>query len=298
MKIIDKTRIANKLISADTPTQLIFFTDLDDTLLDARDYGFEPARSIMGELEARNIPLILLTSKSAAEVFALRDAMGNRHPFGTENGSVIFIPQGYFNAVGVEKPAAATDYEIRRVGLDYETICAMLHRLRDQKGYQFRGFSDMSVAEVIEITGLTQVQAQEAKQRESTEAILWQDSTENLREFEIWLKSQELTLLSGGRFLHVMPAQADKALAMNFLMQSYRSMFPDKIWKTIAFGDGGNDLRMLEAADVGIVVPHVNGYHIQVQNPCRIECDEIASHGWVKAAEWILGLTTGAHKNG
>ncbi|MDA0672462.1 MAG: haloacid dehalogenase, partial [Cyanobacteria bacterium] len=52
-------------------TALLFFTDLDGTLLNGEDYGYEAALPVLETLKARQIPVIPVTSKTRAEVETL-----------------------------------------------------------------------------------------------------------------------------------------------------------------------------------------------------------------------------------
>ena len=52
------------------------------------------------ELERDQVPVILTTSKTGAEVISIREELNNCYPFIVENGAAIFIPHDYF----LEKP--------------------------------------------------------------------------------------------------------------------------------------------------------------------------------------------------
>ena len=75
---------------------LVVFSDLDGTLLDHDTYSFDAARPALERLRVDGVPLILCTSKTRAEIAPLRRALGNTHPFISENGGAVFIPAGYF----------------------------------------------------------------------------------------------------------------------------------------------------------------------------------------------------------
>jgi HAD superfamily hydrolase (TIGR01484 family) len=49
-------------------SSLLVFTDLDGTLLDHHTYSFEPALPALNSLKEKNIPLIICTSKTRAEI--------------------------------------------------------------------------------------------------------------------------------------------------------------------------------------------------------------------------------------
>src|SRR4030042_1090542 len=74
--------------------RILVFTDLDGTLLDHRNYSFEPARPALRLLRESGIPLIICTSKTRAEVEEIRAALGNTDPFVVENGGAVFVPEG------------------------------------------------------------------------------------------------------------------------------------------------------------------------------------------------------------
>jgi len=75
--------------------QWLVFTDLDGTLLDD-GYQWEAARPALELLRAREIPVVLCTSKTRAEVLPLREDLGLRDPFIAENGGAAYIPRNYF----------------------------------------------------------------------------------------------------------------------------------------------------------------------------------------------------------
>ena len=67
----------------------------------------------------------------------------------------------------------------------------------------FSGFNDWTVEEIVAHTGLPVVDAENAKQRDCGEPILWFDDEDRLKEFRTRLAKYELRLLRGGRFHHV-----------------------------------------------------------------------------------------------
>ncbi|HEY4579910.1 MAG TPA: HAD-IIB family hydrolase, partial [Candidatus Acidoferrales bacterium] len=65
---------------------MIVFTDLDGTLLDYHTFSWTAANEALAEIERRRVPLVFCTSKTRAEIEALRRKIGNAHPFISENG--------------------------------------------------------------------------------------------------------------------------------------------------------------------------------------------------------------------
>lgn len=63
-----------------TRPRLLIMTDLDGTLLDHESYHWEAARPALQRLAAANIPVIINSSKTAAEIRELRGRLNNNWP--------------------------------------------------------------------------------------------------------------------------------------------------------------------------------------------------------------------------
>ena len=75
---------------------ILIFTDLDGTLLEHRTYSFEAARPALQKIQEKHIPLIFSTSKTRAEIEYWQKTINIYHPFISENGGGIYIPNNYF----------------------------------------------------------------------------------------------------------------------------------------------------------------------------------------------------------
>ena len=230
---------------------LLVFTDLDGTLLDHHSYSYAPARDAIERLRTLGIPLIFNSSKTQAEIRALRRRLDNAHPYVVENGAAVCVPPKYFPGF----PAAE---HVEFLGPAREGLMECLARLRERRGYLFKGFSDYSDAELASETGLPVAAAGLAKMRVASEPVRWLDTPAALHRFEADLRDSGLNLLRGGRFYHVM-GQTDKADAMAWLVGQYRKAQPNVEFVTVALGDSANDKRMLEAADIPVVIPAAHG---------------------------------------
>ena len=115
----------------------IIFTDLDGTLLD-EEYSFAPAERALERIKQDGIPLVVVTSKTRAEVEHIRSRLKNTDPFITENGGGIFIPGSYFPfPVQGEK---LDGYTLIRLGTDYRELRQALVRIRASSGKAIKGF--------------------------------------------------------------------------------------------------------------------------------------------------------------
>jgi mannosyl-3-phosphoglycerate phosphatase len=80
-----------------TTPKLVIFTDLDGCLLDRETYSFEPAQAALRLIREKEIPLILVSSKTRVEIEEYRRRLKNGHPIVSENGGAVFIPKDYFS---------------------------------------------------------------------------------------------------------------------------------------------------------------------------------------------------------
>ncbi len=259
---------------------LLIFSDLDGTLLDHHSYSWEPALPALDQLKSLSIPLILCTSKTAAEVTKLHAELELDTPCIVENGAAIVIdPQA-------DDPTRGAFY----FGRSYQELTSLVHSIRQEEQFDFTGFSDMSAAEVAAATGLTLENARLAKQRLCSEPLQWQDSTQALERFAHKLARHKLRLLRGGRFYHVLDSGADKGTALTWLRSWYLEQHPASSWTTVALGDGPNDESMMEAADIAIVIPALSGHAAHPQARKMITAPAPGPAGWNKAILSLLKM--------
>lgn len=265
------------------PTNFLVFTDLDGTLLDHHTYDFGPALPAISLLNKRSIPWVLNTSKTLAELVDLRISLNNHHPMIVENGGGIAMPPCY-PLSDVTCDGLSHGFQLKTIGTNRTGILDTLSELHHN--FVFTGFNDMSVAELVNVTGLSSIQAKQAMERKFSEPILWQDTQQKLDEFTELLATRSLRLLRGGRFIHVI-GNCDKGTAMEWLSSRYRDTKP-KI-KTIALGDGENDIAMLKQADIQVIIrSSVNEAPLLPASYEAIITDQIGPKGWNAALLTLL----------
>ena len=227
---------------------LIIFTDLDGTFLDHETYSYEAAKPCLELILNNNIPLIFTSSKTAPEIEQLCRDTRNYHPFISENGGLISVPENYFPTLSSDKE----NFSNKLIGISRSNISIFLQK--QKKFYNFSSFSEMGTDGIINATGLARSDASYANQRECTEPIQWQDTDTALNEFIEEVEKQGLQCIRGGRFYHIM-GHHDKATTMTLLINEYKK-YSDKDMISIALGDSPNDYKMLINADHGIVIPN------------------------------------------
>ncbi|WP_339735113.1 HAD-IIB family hydrolase [uncultured Gimesia sp.] len=271
------------------PRPLVVMTDLDGTLLDHDTYSYAPAVPVMERLKSEGIPLILNTSKTAAELNALREELQNSDPYVVENGSAIYVPSGYF-AAKPDEIAQKPGNEMHVLGALRTDILPIIQKIRTDEKFLFTGFADMEVAEVIAYTGLSETAATQAATREFSEPLIWQDSAHQLRKFEALIANHGLRLLKGGRFVHVIGA-CDKGKCLHWLRERFTcSSGVQPVF--VALGDSQNDVAMLNAADIAVIVrsSHQKPPDLEKQSSVIIT-EETGPQGWANALTQILDET-------
>ncbi|TBR38472.1 HAD-IIB family hydrolase [Marinomonas agarivorans] len=236
-------------------TPLVIFSDLDGTLLNHHDYRFDEAITALNLLKKHQIPCILNTSKTYAELAVLNQQLALNAPFIIENGAAVYLPKANPLNDNILKQDANikpnAPYIKKPFGPSREQILTILHAYKPR--FSFTGFADMTTDALIQVTQLPKANAKLALQREFTEPLLWQDSEEAFALFQGEMAQHGLQLQRGGRFIHVMGEKCDKALAMQWLIDAYCAHYQSNV-TSMALGDGGNDVAMIAAADIGIVI--------------------------------------------
>jgi len=230
---------------------LLIVTDLDGTLLDHHTYDVGPARDVLERVARARIPLVLCSSKTRAEIEALQQRLDIHHPFIAENGGAIVAPLGYFDHL---PPSAVVDggRVALALGRPHTEVVRALREVAAAQRVSVVGFSDMTVGDVAEECGLSVLDAQLAKLREFDEPfrLLELDPAARSR-FLKALHRRGLKAVSGGRFDHV-TGDTDKGRAVAEL----RGLMPEGFGPIVmaGLGDGLNDVSMLRAVDLPIIV--------------------------------------------
>jgi mannosyl-3-phosphoglycerate phosphatase len=233
----------------------VVLSDLDGSLLDRRTYAWDAARPALQRLRALQIPLVLCSSKTRAELEACRARLAPGQPFIVENGGAIYIPEGYFP---FSHALSRTEggYKVVEFGVRYPMLVNRLREIRRKTRLPLRGFSDMSVQEVAFFTGLPEADVEAAMAREYDEPLTASLTPDEEIALADEVRAVGLTLTRGGRFFHLMGGH-NKGLAVEFLMRLYRCQWPGI--ESVGLGDGANDLSMLRAVDRPVVIPQAEG---------------------------------------
>ena len=266
---------------------VVVFSDLDGTLLNRGDYRFDAAEPALKALREREIPLVLVSSKTAPEMRLMTEALNNTHPFACENGSLVMMPRARMDELGVvvDERMMSDDYYYNYRGIDREQILQVLNDLKPD--YRFTGFAWMTDEEIAQATGLSLDVAQLASQRKASEPILWRDDPKHLKDFTKAMAENKLRVIQGGRFYHVL-GQCDKGDAVASLLPRYEHQYQTKP-HCVVLGDSPNDVPMLALADTPILMPRENGEYLEHEALNKaVRAPKPGPEGWNAAVLQLL----------
>ena len=275
--------------------KLIIFTDLDGTLLDS-DYSFKEALPALKLIKDMLVPLVLCSSKTKMEIEHIRKKMTNSHPYISENGGGIFVPKGYFKFQISNLPAGRQgpkfqineddEYFVIKLGADYAELRNALDELREE-GFDITGFGDMSIKEIVKLTGLKPADAKRARQRYFDEPFVFHAKSKDVANLKRRISAKGFNYTQG-EFFHIM-GDSDKGRAVNIIKRLYAKQYGKIV--TVALGDSPNDIEMLQNVDYPVVVKKKNGsYNREVIKKVKgcMKADGIGPDGWNKAVIKLL----------
>ena len=264
----------------------VIYSDLDGTLLDHHTYDPSPALPTLAALRQRRIPVIPCTSKTREELRPISLELKLDGPLIVENGAAVWVPEDW----GLDKPKDATEegkYWCHVFGISRADIRQRLAFLDAEWSNQYRSLCDLSVNQVVSLTGLDKTAASLAKERLHCEALVWLGTSTDRELFAKQVESMDMRCIQGGRFIHVL-ASGGKSEAFTWLHKKIISELQvDAV--SIAVGDAKNDADMLEVADFALLVrsPVHEPPELQRQNGLVIS-DHIGPVGWADGIRTLI----------
>ena len=236
----------------------LVYSDLDGTLLNHDNYSFDEASEALSYLQEKSIPLIIVTSKTFAEVKPLQKKLKIKCPFIVENGAGIFIPK---DSVLTQDIICENDFLKISQAQSYLELRLFFKHLQQQ--YAIRGFGDMQVEEIMELTSLHKEDALNAMKRDFTEPFIIEGEVD-IELLKGEANAEGLDIVKGGRFYHLISKDQDKAKAMKRLTHLFEEYFNTSLTE-IALGDSANDFSMLKAAHTSVLIPSHNGVYADIE---------------------------------
>jgi mannosyl-3-phosphoglycerate phosphatase len=269
-------------------SQYIIFSDLDDTLLEHDSYKWEKAGPALEHCINCNIPVILISSKTRAEILTIHGAMGLDFPFVSENGGGIFFPLEYEKILRGRKFSISGGLIKFMLGMPYNELVVHLKAIKEETGLLLKGFSQMTSSEIMDLTGLSGAQCTQALEREFDEPFIVRGPEKG--DAELLCSAAEkrgLKISEGGRFFHL-HGKSDKGKATGWLISFYKEQYDDVF--SIALGDSPNDYAMFDAVNQPVIIKssrQLSDVKLKERYPGMIITDKYGPEGWNEA---VMGL--------
>lgn len=254
-------------------TDYLIFTDLDGTLLDHETYSFYEAKTMLDFIKTNNIPLVIVTSKTKDEVIELQKKLQISYPFIIENGAGIFIPKD-------------DTYEIIALGKTYKNTIDSFKKYA--LTFAIKGFHEMDDNEVSNLTGLPLEKAKLAKKRTFSEPFILEDESQ-LNDLKELALEDGFDIVKGGRFYHLITFGQDKANAIKEMKKYYEKLY-EKSFKTIALGDGQNDITMLNSVHIPILIKRYDETFISCDIENLRKSRFIGPKGWNDSLKEVFNV--------
>lgn len=286
-EILSKVDTMRSQLMNDYKRQVLVFTDLDGTLLDHYSYEHADAKECMERLSGHGIPIIPNTSKTFSELLALRERLGLTGPFIVENGAAIFINKDFLP--GKPKGAVWQDgFWVKSFSSKRPYWLGLIKKFTPEYGHLFESFSNMSVDRIVEVTGLSEDDAQLSSQRQFGEPLLWKGTEEELESFVAMLRRVGAHPVKGGRFLHV-GGDCNKGIALTWLLREYQRQHQGIAVSSIALGDGTNDVAMLEIADTAVRIASPVHAPPELERSVKLyTSNKLGPKGWAEVLDQLI----------
>jgi mannosyl-3-phosphoglycerate synthase len=262
----------------------VIFTDLDGTLLHPVSYSYAAALDSLRSLQQAGMPIIFCSAKTMAEQQVYRQELDIQDPFIIENGAAIIVPKDYFRFSFSFSKIVDDDFLIE-LGTPYQVIINKIESLYDRCDAKITTFGNLTVEEVAKVTGLNLMMAGLAKQRDYSETVIIEGTKRQIESALSSINEMGLNYTFGGKFYEVYEG-GDKGKAVKLLAELFKLNFGDIY--TIGLGDSLNDIEMLAAVDLPVLVQTVNNRwnNVKVKNLKRVI--GVGPEGWAKAASELL----------
>ena len=241
-------------------------SDVDGTLMD-HEYDLTPAKETINKLKKLSIPVILCTSKTAAEVKVIRKELNLRDPYIVENGAAIY-------GESLKKVNGKII-----LGAQYEVLEKILKSISKEIGYDLKPLNNLSDKEATDLTGLKGHSLTLMRDRHWSMPFLNPPNSLD-KKIRFICKRYNVEIFKGNRMSHLLSINSDKGKAIKAL-KNYSKNTNIKI---IGLGDSPNDFPLLSNSDFKIVIPGSDGPNLNLLNQLKdfdfILASEPNGYGW------------------
>ena len=245
-------------------------------------------------LAHRGVPVVLSSHGTRAQMEPLRRKLQHGHPFLTESGGGLFIPDGYFN-LRLEGATRAGRCFCVPFARPHAEAAAALQEIASEAGASVVGFSQLSSREIARNSGASPKEAELSRQREFSEIFFFAGETVKApRRFSEIARARGWEAIPGDPFWAIRALQMQSGEpAPRYLMGIYRKSLRVRL-RSVGIGSQAQDLHLLSATDTAVVLPRRPGEFdeaLMSQLPRALRGDQPGPAGWSQAIMKVLGDT-------
>ena len=265
---------------------LIFFSDIDGTIINNNSFSYGNNVKIIKELLEAGHYVIFNSSKTFYEIDHILKSENLSIPFICETGGGVYCPRGFCG----DNLNKRSDYDIifeSAKTSDFHTKIKSI--LLEEFKNEVLFFDDMSLKMKEKFSGLSAKDLERASMRDFSIPFKWHTVNKKLNKLKSILHDFQLTVIKGGRFFHIC-SNFDKYSAMQHILSFMNHNFPQETFKTVGIGDSSNDIEMLNKTDYKCIVQSINNISLieGLSNKKFILSTTHAPEGWQECIENVF----------
>jgi mannosyl-3-phosphoglycerate phosphatase len=241
---------------------------------------YQPSEAL-AEIERRKIPLVLLTRGTRAQLEILRRKIGHAHPFVTEGGGGLFLPDGYF-ALRLEGVKRAARYLCVPFGRTSEEAGAAVQDIAEQAGAEVVRYADMNAREISRNAGISEREAEASREREFSERFFFAGNADLAApSFEKIATEQNWRIRHCEPFWELYSGN-DEGKAVRYVTRLYREALRSRL-RSVGIGASFEDLSLLTASDQAFILPSTAAHfdeRLMSKIPNSVRIDVPGAAGW------------------
>ncbi|MBK17010.1 MAG: mannosyl-3-phosphoglycerate phosphatase-related protein [Prochlorococcus sp. SP3034] len=222
-------------------SQIWIVSDVDGTLMD-HSYDLTPALETIKSLQDLKIPVILCTSKTAAEVEMIRNELNLTDPYIVENGAAIY---------GENKKKKKWEIIL---GQSYQSLETILNNLSIDANYNLIPLNKLTDHEAYELTGMSGNSLILMRDRHWSMPFL-NPPKDVENKLKLLCSKYKVNIFKGNRMSHLLSIKSNKGKAIKKLIDFSKNSEVE----IIGLGDSPNDLPLLVNSNYKIIIPGPKG---------------------------------------
>jgi len=269
----------------------VVFTTVESTLLHPASGSWSAALEGLEALNRQGIPVVLSSRGTRAQLEPFRRKILHGHPFLTESGAGLFIPDGYFS-LRLEGATRVGRHFSLAFARPHAEAAAAVAEIAAAARASVVALSQLSVREIARNTGESPREADLSRQREFSELFFFAGEAEKAaRRFSETARRKSWETVPGDPFWELRSrVMRNGQPAAGYLMDLYRRSLRVKL-RSVGIGSQAEDAHLLSAMDTAVVLPRRAGEWDSAlisRLPRAVRGEQAGPAGWSQAVSRML----------